>query len=236
MDKKTEKELINLVGGSYEKIAEQFDNTRKKAINNTWKWLLGYCERIKDGDTILDVGCGNGRLNDFFKEKDVHYLGVDTCADLLDLAKKNYPNKDFRKADLLFLGDVNEMNFDYVFCVAVIHHIPGQHLRVAALKQLKNKVRDDGHIVVSVWRMWNQKKFLRLIIKFFLLKLLKKNNMDVGDVLFDWKDPSGQAVSQRYYHAYTKRQLKKEAKKAGLQVEEFYGDKFKYYLVLKKKR
>jgi len=58
--------------------------------------------------------------------------------------------------------------------------------------------------------------------------------MDLGDLLFDWKNSAGQAVSQRYYHAFTKRELKKISKQAGLKIERLYQDKYNYYAVLTK--
>ena len=96
----------------------------------------------------------------------------------------------------------------------------------------------DGKIILTVWNMWSSKwqkqNFRKLIFKFALLKLIKKNKMDFGDVLFDWKNKKGLEVSQRYYHAFRKRELKKICKKAGLKVKKFKKDAFNYYLVLEK--
>jgi SAM-dependent methyltransferase len=130
------------------------------------------------------------------------------------------------------------MNFDYVFSIALLHHLPGSDLRIAALKQLKNKVSEDGKIIIIVWNLWGQKKFRKLIYKFFLLKLIKKNlpvgRMDFGDILFDWKNSAGEAQSRRYYHAFTKMELRKIIKKSGLKIEKLYKDKFNYYAILNK--
>ncbi len=54
--------------------------------------------------------------------------------------------------------------------------------------------------------------------------------MDFGDVVF----PGFNAKSKRYYHAFTKRSLKKIAKKADLKIEKIYKDKYNYYAILKK--
>ena len=59
--------------------------------------------------------------------------------------------------------------------------------------------------------------------------------MGFGDILFDWKNSQGKPISQRYYHAFTKRQLKKIIKIAGLEIEKIYKDKYNYYVILKKK-
>ncbi|MBU4374957.1 class I SAM-dependent methyltransferase [Patescibacteria group bacterium] len=231
MDNQTQKNLLNIVKRNYEEIAEDFSETRKKHL---WPELLKLTGSVKNGSKILDAGCGNGRLIEAFKEKDINYLGVDASQELLGSAKKQKPGFKFKLGDILKLGDIAEVNFDYVFCVAVLHHIPGKDLRVKALRQLKNKVNNEGKIIITAWNLWSQKKFRKLILKFILLKLIKKNQMDIGDILFDWKNSAGEIVSRRYYHAFTKYQLKKIAKKAGLKIDKLYKDKYNYYIILKK--
>jgi len=246
MDQQTQKNLLDLVKRNYEEIAEDFDATRKKYL---WPELLKLADMVKNGDRVLDVGCGNGRLIEAFRNKKISYLGVDNSEKLINLARENRQssignrqsaivNQKFLIGDILDLGKIPEMNFNYVFSIALFHHLPGNDLRIAALRQLKNKVSENGKIIIVVWNLWSQPKFRKLILKFALLKLMKKNlpagKMDFGDILFDWKSPSGQAQSQRYYHAFTKMGLKKIIKKAGLKIEKIYKDKYNYYAILKK--
>jgi SAM-dependent methyltransferase len=235
MDKQTQKNLLNLVKSSYEEIADQFNETRKKYL---WPELIELTKKIKAGDKILDVGCGNGRLLEAFKDKKIDYLGIDSSDNLITHAKNLHSKNKFIIADILDLGKIPEINFDYVFSVAVLHHLPGQNLRIASLRQLKNKVAENGKIIIVVWNLWSQPKLRKLIFKFALLKLIKKNlpagRMDFGDILFDWKNPNGETASRRYYHAFTKRGLKKIIKKAGLRIEKIYKDKYNYYAILKR--
>jgi len=134
----------------------------------------------------------------------------------------------------LELGRLPQLNFDYVFCVAVLHHIPGENLQIDALKQLKNKVKPGGRIIVTVWNFWNKKKYVRLILKFWFLRFFGKNKMDLGDILFDWKSTSGERIGQRYYHAFRWSELNKIIKKAGFAIDNKYSDEHNYYIVLKK--
>jgi len=232
MDKETQKKLINLVNDSYEKIAGNYNEARKKTHTPLFDKMAEFINEISEGQKVLDIGCGSGRLITALGGKKVDYLGVDKSAELIKLAKENYPEYRFEKGDLLELGLLPEINFDIVFCAAVLHHLPGAELRIAALKQLKNKVNENGCIIISVWNMWPQKKFFKLIVKYFLLKIIGKNKMDFGDILFDWKNSDGVAISQRYYHAFTKRQLKRIAKKAGMKIEKLFKDDYNYFLVL----
>jgi len=234
MDKDTQKMLLNLVKDSYEKIASDYDITRKKLHTPLFDKLKEISKEIKDGQRVLDVGSGNGRLLESFKDTKIEYLGVDKSATLVSLAKQNYPDKKFIVGDVLELSQIADLNFDYVFCVALLHHLPGQDLRLAALKQLKNKINQDGKIIISAWNMWSQPRFRKFIFKFSLLKLIGKNKMDFGDILFDWKNSSGLVISKRYYHAFRKYELKKLAKVAGLHAASLYKDGFNYYMILSK--
>lgn len=232
MDKKTEKNLLRIVKANYQAVAEAFNNTRKKEI---WPEIKTLAQNIKDGERILDVGCGNGRLLESLQNKNIEYLGIDQSENLIKLAAENYPNYRFKVGDLLELSQTKEHNFDWVFCLAVFHHLPSTSLRVQALKQLKNKIKPEGKIIISVWNLWAQKKYRLLIWKFYFLKLLGKHKMKFGDVLFSWKNSQEQNVSQRYYHAFSRRQLKKIVKMANLKISDFYQNKYNYWLIINKK-
>ncbi len=229
MNKDTQKELLNIVKRNYDEIAEEFSETRKKYL---WPELIKLSEGIKDGGSILDVGCGNGRLLRAFKYKDINYIGVDNSEKLIKIAQNDFKETgyNFLVGDILELGKISQTNFDCVYSIAVLQHIPGHDLQIAALKQLKNKVSEEGKIVLTVWNLWSQKKFRKLIFKFFLLKLIKKNKMDFGDIVFEGFNQK----SKRYYHGFRKRELKKIIKKAGLKIKKIYKDKYNYYAILKR--
>ncbi len=272
MDKQTQKNLLETVKRNYEEIAEDFSETRKKYL---WPELIKLAGEVKDGDKILDAGCGNGRLLEVLKNKKINYLGIDASEKLIKLAEQKFSDPNYHRfsgipptiniikrrdkfqiRDILELSKMPEINFDYVFSAAVLHHLPGEDLRLAALKQLKNKIKPEGKIIITVWNLWSQKKFRKIIIRTELLKLFNKLKLifrrkrsgksriaecralsisgDFGDIVFDWKNSKGEKTSRRYYHAFRKRELKKIIKKAGLRIEKIYNDKFNYYAILKK--
>jgi len=238
MNRQTQKDLQNIVKKNYKEVAEHYSETRKKVL---WPELAAIIAGIEPGKRIMDVGCGSAKILQGLIEKNIEYLGIDPSKELIEIAKKEWgENKKqrFMIGDILNLGKINEYEFDYVFCIAVLQHIPSEKLRVQALRQLRNKIKNDGKIILSNWNMWSEafvkKGFRRLIFKFWLLKFIGKNKMDFGDILFDWKNPQGESVSKRYYHAFTLRELKKLAKKAGLNVDKVVIDTHNYYLILSK--
>ena len=62
---------------------------------------------------------------------------------------------EFEEGDILNLGKINKYGFDHAFCVAVLQHIPGENLQINALRQLKNKINNNGKTIISVWNMWS---------------------------------------------------------------------------------
>ncbi|MFH1412558.1 MAG: class I SAM-dependent methyltransferase [bacterium] len=233
MDKHTQNEIIKIVQRNFEAIAKSSAKAEEKQIPAL---VAKLAEEVKP-DYVLDIGCGSGQLFELFKDK-IKYLGIDNCAELLKIAKdkyKNNPNQpEFIINDILNLTKIPQINFDHIFCISMLHYLPDRQLRVQALKQLKNKIKQDGQIIISVRNLWSQPRYRKLIFKFWILKLLKKNRMDFGDILFDWKDPKVHIYTQRYYHAFTIKQLRQLADLAGLKIKLLNKDQYNYCLVLSK--
>jgi SAM-dependent methyltransferase len=233
MEEAVADKLRALVKRNYKVIAADFDATRKKEI---WPEIRNWTEKIKTGDRILDAGCGNGRLLEALKDKNLDYLGIDGSEELIERARLNYPKNRFLVGDLLDLKKIADTNFDYIFCLAVLQHIPGEALRLKALEEMKNKLRTGGKIIISVWNLWNVggkgKKYRKQLFKNWFLKICGRNQLDSGDLIFPWKNSRGEAVSERYYHAFTGRELKRLAMKAGLIVSCLEKDRFNYWLIL----
>ena len=237
MDKITKDNLLRIVHDNYNDIAADFNTTRKKVI---WPEIIKLASEVRDGDQVLDLGCGNGRLIESLKDKEIKYLGIDNSEQLIKLAKKNYPNYEFFVLDILNLENskelrdkIKEKKFDQIFCLATLQHLPGRELRVQALKEMKLLLSEEGKIIISNWNMWRQKKYRYLIFKTFFNKLKGKNKLEFGDVLFPWKNSHGEILSQRYYHAFRKKELLGLAQEAGFNKINIYQDSYNYWLILK---
>lgn len=235
MNQETVTNLLKIVSDNYNQIAADFNLTRKKEI---WPEITKLTADIKDGDRILDLGCGNGRLIEALKDKKIEYLGLDNSQELIKLAQANYPAYKFIVSDILDLENISEIKpekFDYIFCLATLQHLPGRELKIEALRKMENKLALGGKIIISNWNMYAQRKYRRLIFKTFFNKLAGKNKLDFGDILFPWKNSRGEIVSSRYYHAFLKRELASLASEAGCHILKLYKDRYNYWLILNKK-
>jgi len=144
MDKDYAEYLLNKTREDYNLIAEEFSMTRWD-IWSEFNIFRGY---IKDGDRVLDIGCGNGRLLKLLKDKNIDYIGVDNSEKLINLAKEKYPQNRFLVADSLNLP-FPENYFDEVFLIAVLHNVPSKEFRLQILKEAKRVLKQDGILIIK---------------------------------------------------------------------------------------
>jgi ubiquinone/menaquinone biosynthesis C-methylase UbiE len=101
---------------TYNEISDEFNQTRRK-YSSEFEDLKKY---IIQGEKVLDLGCGNGRLYEFFSGRNIDYTGVDFSENLIRIAKEKYGDK-FVEGDILNLP-FSEQKFDSVWSIAVLHH------------------------------------------------------------------------------------------------------------------
>lgn len=207
----------------YNRIAQHFSETRRE-VWGTFRVLADYA---KPGDSVLDLGCGNGRLyqlfekNSRYKERTmnkVHYVGVDFSRKLLKQARMSYPKVEFRLGDVRAIP-ADSRQFDVVFCLAVFHHLPTIAHRRQALREVRRVLKPGGYFIMTNWNLhaeWVKEK-------------LETGNMKLGkrkqEYIVPWKDPQGHVLGERYYYAYTSKYLRELLTRAGLSVEKQYYDK-----------
>ncbi|MFH1657616.1 MAG: methyltransferase domain-containing protein [bacterium] len=213
MEKEYAKYLLRETCQDYNRIALPF--TRSRGFIWDISELADY---VKSGDKVLDLGCGNGRLCRIFKDRQIDYVGVDGSEELISLAQENYPHLEFQVADplnLLFPAN----HFDGVFSIRVLHHFPSREYRLQFLKEAARILKPGGTLVLTVWNVWGCKDRQNLIrlIKHTLTKIFKKSRLDFGDALIPWGDEA-----MRYYHFFTKNELKTLVEEAGLKVKKIW--------------
>ena len=231
MKKATQEKILQLVRDNYNSIAADFNQTRKKPL---WPELIAVADKVESGEKVLDAACGNGRLLEAFKNKSIEYLGLDNSEKLIELARENYPEKTFLIDDLLTLEKAPAQNFDWVFCVAALHHLPGKDLRRQVLKGLANKLKPNGKLIITVWRPNSHQKLLKAVRRNFWRKIFFLSDLDFGDTIFNWEGQAAQGAARpRYYHVFSERELKALLTKTGLKIENFHKDSHNFFVVLK---
>ncbi len=99
---------------------------------------------FKRGMTVLDLGCGNGALTEKLSEMGAVATGLDASDDLLQIARKNYPELEFIRADATDFA--LKQNVDAVFSNAVFHWID-RDKQESLLKCIYLALKEKGQLV-----------------------------------------------------------------------------------------
>jgi ubiquinone/menaquinone biosynthesis C-methylase UbiE len=103
---------------------------------------------LKEGDKVIDVGCGPGRGTLFLAHEKMNVFSVDLSLESIFLAKKRAPQATFICASNLDLP-FDAGSFDAVVSDGVIHHTPDARRSFAENARL---VRNEGYFYVGVYR------------------------------------------------------------------------------------
>ncbi|MBU0660829.1 class I SAM-dependent methyltransferase [Patescibacteria group bacterium] len=199
----------------YNKISAIFAQTR----GYVWHDIAPLISYTHDGDTVLDLGCGTGRLYQLFQEfqgeKGVSYIGVDHSEGQIEVAKKQYPQANFQVGDMLAIS-LADNTVDIVYSIAAFHHLSTEETRLQALAEMKRVLRPGGIIAMTNW---------------FLDSTYARNKLSSGkwhygetkkDVIIPWRNADGSVVGERYYHAFDMDEMEDLLARTGFSVVEQY--------------
>jgi len=204
---------MNSLKEQYDLISKAFSETRKKHL---WPELLRYLAKLKSGDRLLDLGAGSGRLYRHVPAG-VEYIGVDISPGMLEEAKKDHPSAAFFEADILHVHSLDKLGqFDYVFVIAVAHHLDDKELKKLFSSILK-RLKPDGIAILSCWRLLSSKYFRNHLNQIF--NKIKKANWRFLEIPFYISDGRNIVKTiNRTCYAYDILKLKTMATKAGLKI------------------
>lgn len=195
-------EHITSVKNTYDTIGKEFSASRQYI----WPDLKPFLSKIKPTSSILDVGCGNGRLL-LGLPNNIKYTGLDNSKELLLSAKKSHPDNKFIETDITKQTAWDTLpRFDYICCVAVLHHLSTQKDQLFVLEQIKKHLKPNGKILITVWNLW-QPKYL-------------KYHFDIKTKLQNWHYLYVPFQNRpRFCFAYTTHYLRILLKKANLKLK-----------------
>lgn len=228
MNTRVQTQLQEINRRFYDQFAASFSVTRDRVQPGVCSLL----PRLEKAGRILDLGCGNGNLSRALARTGFtgHYLGTDMSAGLLSEARSllgdaNQAKYTFQQSDLTTFGWEQTLPgspFDWLVCFAVLHHLPGDELRLNILRAMTRLVTPESRVAVSVWQWQNSPRLHKHILPWSEVGLLE-DDVDEGDVLLDWR--AADQVGLRYVHTYREANLTALAESAGFQtLESFYSD------------
>ncbi len=112
------------------------------------KWLDLLVSKLRKGDIILDLGCGNGRAIKYLVDNGFQGVGIDISAKMIKLAKAHVPGGKFYKQQF------TEINFQPRSISAIISFFALNHVSRAELKEILRQCRKvlkkDGFLLLGM--------------------------------------------------------------------------------------
>ena len=106
-------------------------------------------QNVKPGDRVLDLGCASATLWGHFKKllpDDITLVGVDLSPEMLNQARVQFPEGDFREGSFLDIPS-KDAEFDVVIVSSAFHHI-NDLLLPDSLKEI-SRVMDEHGILIG---------------------------------------------------------------------------------------
>ncbi len=198
MDAATRTTLAAVNHRFYRARAREFSATRQRPWPGWERALRGL-----EGGSVLDAGCGNGRLAlalAAHAPRPRAYLGLDASAPLVREARARLADHDwahFAEADLTddriaarvraVGGEAAERGYDRVALFGVLHHVPDFARRRGLIVGLTPCLAPGGRLVFSLWRFAERARRRRRIVPWSDSGLaLDPAQLEPGDHLLRW--------------------------------------------------
>lgn len=120
----------------------------------------------KEGEHILDVGCGTGELTAKIAEPGAIVTGIDQSPEMIESARSHYPELRFEVADITELSLGQE--YDAIFSNATLHWVLEKEKAAA---QMRRHLKPGGRLVLEMGGLNNVKSLSDAVSK----ELLKSN-------------------------------------------------------------
>ena len=151
----------------YDSIANNYDTSADGRFTAKFKGKMAELADVSDGDSVLDVGCGNGKLlSEISRKADVKAYGIDVSPNMIEVCRQRYKGIDFKTASGERLS-FDDDSFDLLTICCVLHHInnPGKFFEEA-----RRVLKVGGALIVGdPWFPFGAKQFAEHIV-FPLLK------------------------------------------------------------------
>jgi len=104
---------------------------------------------IRNGDAVLDLGCGAGRTTTHIRKVTDKVVGTDLSEVMIDVARQKYADIEFRVMDASRI-DYPDNSFDVVvFSYNGLCYLYPDEKRVASIKEIHRVLKPEGKFIFS---------------------------------------------------------------------------------------
>lgn len=103
--------------------------------------------QVAPSETVLDLGCGVGRLTRALAARAAHVHGLDVSAEMLALARRHLadlPNVSLHQGDGTDLAPIADGSVDGVVSLVVFQHIPDPAVTLGYVREIGRVLRPGG--------------------------------------------------------------------------------------------
>lgn len=172
--------------------------------------------------TLVDLGCGTGRLLLPFARRGFRCLAVDLSPQMLEIvgrkAQVEHLSVDRLLANLVQLDCLRDAVADYALCMfSTLGMIRGRANRRRMLTHAARILKPGGLFVLHVHNRWSNLWMPqgRGWVLRNCFASWTRAEVEAGDKFFDYQD-----VPKMFLHLYTRSELKADLRHAGLSIDE----------------
>ncbi len=136
-----------------EEHKQDFFETGRKYAKRVYKHIRERLDPNFNPESVLDFGCGTGRLAIGFAENSKEVVGIDISQDMLDEAQRNALHFGHKHLEFYLSDDelcaVKDRQFDLVNCYIVLQHInPKRGFKI--MSAMMDKIKPGGFGVMQL--------------------------------------------------------------------------------------
>jgi ubiquinone/menaquinone biosynthesis C-methylase UbiE len=142
----------------WERVANKYDSTWSSSTRQFIPALLD-AARLSAKMSILDVGCGPGYVSAAAAERGAIPTGVDFSEEMIGIAKKMFPQLQFRQGDAQNLR-FEDATFDRVIANFALLHLANPE---RAMAEAARVLKSGGRFAFTTWAKVSENPFVKLV-------------------------------------------------------------------------
>jgi SAM-dependent methyltransferase len=142
----------------WERVASKYDSTWSSSTRQFIPPLLDAAD-VGAGMKLLDVGCGPGYVSAAAAERGASPTGIDFSAEMVGIAKRMFPDIEFREGDAQQLGFADGIFDRVVSNFAFLHLADPERACAEACRILK----PGGKFGFTTWARVEENPFVQLV-------------------------------------------------------------------------